>query len=290
VDVFHKEKYQVLNEVEKVELIKSGPLRASVKVARHFGQSRIEQQIVLCADSARIDFPTEVDWQENQKFLKVAFPVAIRAMNATYEIQYGHLERPTHTNTSWDLARFEVCAQKWADLSETGYGVALLNDCKYGHDIHGDVMTLSLLRAPVSPDPLADRGHHQFVYALLPHAGNFKEGRVIEEAYALNVPLVVKELKPKAGSLPATHSFFRLDRANVIIEAIKVAEDGDGLVVRLYETSGARGPVTLTTSLPLRKVWMADLLENNLKSLPFAKGRVRLDLQPFEIVTLKFGK
>jgi alpha-mannosidase len=290
VDVFHKEKYRALDEIEQLELVESGPLRASVKIVRRFGASRLEQHIVLRADSARIDFPTEVDWQEKQKLLKVAFPVAIRAMNATYEIQYGHLERPTHTNTSWDLARFEVCAQKWADLSETGYGVALLNDCKYGHDIHGNVICLSLLRAPISPDPVADRGHHQFVYALLPHAGDFKQSRVIEEAYALNVPLVVKALKPNSGPLPSTHSFFQLDRPNAIIEAIKVAEDGDALIVRLYEATGARGAVTLTTSLPVRHAWSSDLLENNLKPLPLKNGRIRLDLQPFEIVTLKFAR
>ncbi len=253
VDVFHKEKYEELNGAAQIELVESGPLRAAVKVVRAFSQSRIEQRIILRADSARIDFPTEVEWQEKQKFLKVAFPVGIRAMNATYEIQYGHLERPTHTNTSWDMARFEVCAQKWADLSEPGYGVALLNDCKYGHDIHGNEMVLSLLRAPISPDPLADRGRHEFTYALLPHAGDFRAGRVVEEAYALNVPLVVGEIKSGAGSLPATHSFFQVDRPNVIIEAIKLAEDGGAIIVRLYEAAGARGPRLLQDDPPRAK-------------------------------------
>ena len=278
MDIFHHEKFRVLDEIETLQVIESGPLRAAVKVVRKFGDSRLEQRIVLCANSARIDFPTEVDWQEKQKFLKVAFPVAIRAMNATYEIQYGHLERPTHTNTSWDLARFEVCAQKWADLSETGYGVALLNDCKYGYDIHDGVMCLSLLRAPISPDPLADRGRHQFTYALLPHAGDLRQGRVIEEAYALNVPPVIKELKPGTGPLPSSHSFFQLDRTEVIIEAVKIAEDGDAVIVRLYEASGARGPATLTTSLPVHHAWLTDLLEKQIKPLPFKNGRIQLDL------------
>lgn len=222
--------------------------------------------------------------------LKVAFPVDIRSPHATYEIQYGHLQRPTHTNTSWDLARFEVCAQKWADLSEPGYGVALLNDCKYGHDIHGNVMRLSLLRAPISPDPLADRGHQRFTYALLPHAGDIREGRVIEAAYALNVPLVVREVKPAAGTLPPAHSFFAVDRPGAVIEAIKVAEDGNGaIIVRLYEAEGARGPVKLTTTLPVRKAWRADLLENQVEPLALKNGSLRLDLKPFEIVTVKLG-
>jgi alpha-mannosidase len=290
VDAFHKEKYRVLDGEAKVELAESGPLRAAVKVVRSFGKSRIEQRVVLRANSARIDFPTKVDWQENQKMLKVGFPVAIRAMNATYEIQYGHLERPTHSNTSWDLARFEVCAQKWADLAEPGYGVALLNDCKYGHDIHGGVMSLSLLRASTAPDPVADRGQHEFTYALLSHAGDFRGGRVIEEAYALNVPLVVSGVKRGGGSLPASRSFFQLDRSGVLIEAIKVAEDGGSLIVRLYEAAGGRGSVTLKTTLPVEKAWLTDLLEHNLKRVALNNGRVRLNLQPFEIVTLKFAR
>jgi alpha-mannosidase len=290
VDIFHKEKYEELREGAHVELAENNPLRAVVKVTRAFGQSRLEQRIVLRAGSARLDFSTEIDWQENQKFLKVAFPVAIRAMNATYEIQYGHLERPTHSNTSWDLARFEVCAQKWADLAESGYGVALLNDCKYGHDIHGNTMVLSLLRSPTSPDPLADRGRHEFTYALLPHAGDFRAGGVIQEAYALNVPLIVREMKPAAGPLPASRSFFQLDQPNVIIEAVKLAEDGGALIVRLYEAAGARGAVTLTTMLPVGKAWLADLMENEIRKVPIKNGRIQLDLSPFEIVTLKLAR
>ncbi|HET7239208.1 MAG TPA: glycoside hydrolase family 38 C-terminal domain-containing protein, partial [Terrimicrobiaceae bacterium] len=253
------------------------------------GKSRIEQQVVLNAGSARIDFPTEVEWNETQKLLKVAFPVDIYAQKATYEIQFGHLERPTHANTSWDMGKFEVCAQKWAELSEAGYGVALLNDCKYGHDIQGNVMRLSLLRAPISPDPLADRGRHTFTYSLLPHTGDFRSGRVIESAYCLNVPLVVRDLKPAAGTLPASHSFFLSSRPGAIIETIKVAEGGGAIIVRLYEAEGGRGPVKLTTTLPVRKVWRTNLLEKEEKSLPISNGVVRLDLRPFEIVTLKFA-
>jgi len=289
LDIFYKEKSRTLDAIDSLELIESGPLRVVVKATRSFGQSKIEQRIVLRAGSARIDFQTKVAWLEKQKMLKVAFPVNIRAMAATYEIQYGHLERPTHMNTSWDMGKFEVCAQKWADLSEPGYGVALLNDCKYGYDIHGNVMRLSLLRAPISPDPLADRGTHEFTYALLPHAGDLRDGRVIEEAYALNVPLITRELKSKAGSLPASHSFFRTDRPGAVIEAIKISEDGKSLIVRLYESEGARGSVTLSTTLPLRRAWVADLLENELRALKLTNGMAALELSPFEIVTLKFA-
>jgi alpha-mannosidase len=288
VDIFHSEKSRVLDQIDRLEVVESGPLRASVKIVRSFGKSRVEQLVTLRAGSARIDFPTHVDWQETQKLLKVEFPVAIRAMNARYEIQYGNLERPTHMNTSWDLARFEVCTQKWADLSEPGYGVALLNDCKYGYDIHGGVMRMSLLRAPLSPDPLADRGQHQFTYALLPHAGDFNEGRVVEEAYALNVPLIIRKIASHAGPLPAAQSYFEFDRAGAIIEAVKVSEEGDSIIVRFYEAMGGRGAISLKTSLPVREAYLAGLMEDEIKKLPIKKGSIQFDLQPFEIVTIKF--
>ena len=154
----------------------------------------------LASGSRRLDFDTEVDWHEHHKFLKVAFPVDVHAARATYEIQYGHLERPTHANTSWDVARFEVCAHRWADLSEPGYGVALLNDCKYGYDIRGNVMRLSLLRGPGWPDPESDQGAHRFSYALFPHAGDLREAGVIAEAEAFNLPLVaVRPARGRAG-------------------------------------------------------------------------------------------
>jgi alpha-mannosidase len=289
VDIFYKERCDVVEGLEKLELVESGPLRGVVRLVRGFGKSRIEQQIILNAGSARIDFPTEVQWKESQKLLKVAFPVNVHAQKATYEIQFGHVERPTHGNTSWDMGKFEVCAQKWADLSEPRYGVALLNDCKYGHDIQGSVMRLSLLRAPISPDPLADRGEHTFAYSLLPHIGDLRDSHVIEEAYSLNVPLIVRDLKPVDGTLPASHSFFLGSRPGVVFETVKVAEAGAGLILRLYEAEGGRGPLELTTTLPVRKAWLTNLLETDEKPLPISNGVVHLDLKPFEIVTLRLA-
>jgi alpha-mannosidase len=289
VDVFYRETDSVIDGIDKLELVESNPLRATVKLSRSFGKSHLEQSIILRAGSARIDFPTKVDWQETRKILKVAFPVAVRAMNATYEIQYGHLDRPTHVNTTWDIARFEVCAQKWVDMSEPGYGVALLNDCKYGHDTRGNVMRISLLRATTSPDPIADKGRHEFTYSMLPHAGDLREGRVIEEAYALNVPLLVQEVKRNAGKLPSSLSFFQVDRPGAVIEAVKVAEDGRALVVRLYEAEGARGSVKLSTTLPVKSASFTNLLESEIKPATLRKGTISIDLQPFEIVTVKFA-
>lgn len=288
IDLYYKEQGSDLRGLDRMEIIESHPLRAKVRIERSFGKSRIVQEIVLSADSRRLDFVTEVDWQEEHRLLKVAFPVDILSPRATYEIQFGHLERPTHYNTSWDLARFEVCAHKWADLSEADYGVALLNDCKYGYDIYGNVMRLSLLRSPTAPDPKADRGRHRFTYSLLPHAGDFRAGRVIEESYQLNVPLLLSAMESQPGTLPAKASWFRVDRAGVILESVKVAEAGDGIVVRLYESHGSRGKAVLNTSLPVKSAEVTDMLENKQKNIPLENGSVELAMKPFEIVTLKF--
>ncbi len=287
IDVFYKEKVTDLRAVDKIEIVEAHPLRVKVRIERSFGASRIVQDLIVTASSKRIDFTTEVDWNEVHKLLKVAFPVNVQSLRATYEIQFGNVERPTHYNTSWDLARFEVCAQKWADLSEEGYGVALLNDCKYGYDIHGHVMRLSLLRSSRAPDPTADQGHHRFTYALLPHTGGIHQGRVIEEGYQLNVPLRVTPLAVQSGSFPSQRAFFTTDRAGIIIECIKVAEDGTGIVVRLYEAYGSRGPFKLTTTLPVKAASRTDMLENPVEQLAVTNGAMKLDIRPFEIVTLK---
>ncbi len=188
VDRAYLDLVEDLIAVESIDVVERDPLRAGVRLVRRFGKSTIIQTMRLAAGARRIDFHTEVDWHERHRFLKVAFPVAVRSARATYEIQHGHIERPTVVNTSWDEARFEVCAHRWADLSEAGYGVALLNDCKYGYDIRGHVMRLSLLRAPVYPDPEADQGRHRFAYALLPHPGPFQDS-VIAQAEFFNLPL-----------------------------------------------------------------------------------------------------
>jgi alpha-mannosidase len=275
---------------EKVAVSAVDALRVVVSVTRKFSKSVIEQDIIINADTRRIDFETRVNWNEAHKLLKVAFPVEVHSPKATYEIQYGHLERPTHYNTSWDMARFEVCAQKWADLSERDYGVALLNDCKYGHDIFGNTLRLSLLRAPSAPDPKADLGKHQFTYSLLPHSGDISTGKVIEEAYAVNVPLRTVVMPQQKGQLPASGSFFSIDRPGVVIEVVKNAEDGSGVIVRMYEAYGTRGKFSLTTSLPFTKASEMDLLERETRFVALKNGKVSLTIKPFEIITLKFSK
>lgn len=289
LNAFTLERYSVLSGLDSIEVVSDGGLVGSVRMVRSFGRSRIVQTMVLRAGSRRLDFVTEVDWHEDHKLLKAAFAVDVHARRATYEIQYGHVERPTHWNTSWDAARFEVCAHKWADLSEPGYGVALLNDCKYGYDIHGNVMRLSLLRAPSSPSPVMDRGSHRFTYSLLPHPGDFREAGVIEEAYALNMPLrVVAGAAGGAGAVAEPWGAFTVSEPGVVVEAVKLAERSDALVVRLYEAWGRRVRCSLSTPLAVSACSRVDLLERNASPVALVDGAVSLSLRPFEIVTLAF--
>jgi alpha-mannosidase len=284
IDIEYRDTVTNLVELAAQEVELSGPLRAAVRFTRKFGASTLEQRMVLDAGSRVLRFETDVDWQEEHKLLKVAFPVAVRSARATYEIQFGHVERTTHTNTSWDRARFEVCAHRWADLGEAGYGVALLNDCKYGYDILGSVMRLSLLRAPTHPDPTADRGRHRFIYALMPHPGDFREAGVIAAAEDLNAPLRVVS----SGLGPGTRrSLIEVDTPQVVVEAIKRAEDSDAIVVRLYEAWGGRCRARVRTSLPTGRAALCDLLEREREEVPVHGGELDLEFAPFKILTLK---
>lgn len=266
------------------------PGRGRVRFRRTFGRSSLDQTMVLRAGSRRLDFVTDVDWHERHTFLKVAFPVAVHTDRATFEIQFGYISRPTHENTSWERARFEVCAHRWADLSEAGYGVALLNDCKYGYDVRGDVLRLSLLRAPTAPDPECDQGRHRFTYALLPHAGDPFAGGVLEAASALNSPLTVVPVASGAGSLPSASSFVASDDPGFVVVAVKRADDGSGdVVVRGYEAYGGHRRARLRVTLPFARAHRTDLLERPGRDLPVEDGDVRLSLRPFELVTLRLS-
>ncbi len=285
VDVYHLEKrFEDGIRATSAQVTEQGPLRAAVAFEISLSpDSTLRQTVRLSATSARLDFVTEVDWHERHKFLKTEFPFALRAQEATYEIQFGHLQRPTHANTTWDMARFEVSAHKWADLSEPDFGVALLNDCKYGYATQGNVMRLSLLRAPTMPDAEADQGRHAFTYALLPHAGQPQEAGVIEEGYRLNAPLLVRA----TAAEPAQASFFQVSAPNVVIEAVKKAEDSNALIVRLYESHGKRGAVRLSSPLPFTRAAQCNLLEEDDAPLAWVDGGVDVAVAPFKIVTLK---
>jgi len=282
IDPYAFETAKDLTKADSVKVVETGPVRVAVEVTRSFGKSKIVQRISL-GPTPGIRFDTEVDWHEEDKMLKVAFPVAINSNRATYEIQYGHTQRDTHYNTSWDQARFEVCAQKWVDLSEGGRGVALLNNCKYGHDIHEGVIRLSLLRSPKAPDPECDMGVHRFTYVLLPHQGSFQEAGVVQAAYSLNTPVHYAFVSGQSTSTPLAY----VDTPNLIIESVKMAEDGKGIIVRLYECHNCRGAASLKLNRPIKAANRCNLEEKNGDALPIVDAGITFDYRPFEILTFR---
>ncbi len=288
IDIFYKDKMWLADPASSIEVLHAGPLRASIKVSRKILNSEYIQIISMDCDSPRLNVETFIDWQERKTLLKVAFPVDVLSPTATYEIQWGNVERPTHRNTSWDWARFETAAHKWVDLSEGGYGVSLLNDCKYGHDIHENVIRLTLLRGTTAPDPNADLGEHRFAYSLLPHIERWNENTV-KSAYALNDPLIVftpkKKLKRKHNPIK---SLISIDQPNIVIETIKQAEDGKGIIIRLYESQRKRHKVTIRTGFSLHAAYHVDLLENNPCQISLiGQNQFVIDITPFQIITLR---
>ncbi|MBV6658948.1 MAG: alpha-mannosidase, partial [Devosiaceae bacterium] len=285
IDIYYEDRCDVVDGLQAMRVVETGPLRATIEVVRAFRASTITQRISLDHRSKRIDFDTLIDWRETHTLLKAAFPVAILSPVATYDIQWGNMQRTTHRNTSWDYAHFESAAQKWADLSEGGYGVALLNDCKYGYDIHHNVMRLSLLKSATMPDPIADQGEHRMVYALLPHEGDWRRD-VPRAAYDLNNPLIVRPVDNAQGKTPWRH-FAMPHRSNLVIETIKQAEDGNGIIMRVFENNRDRGPVTLQFGFDVAAVFRCNLLEDVREPIPVRHNHIELDVRPYQIITLR---
>ncbi|GCB43295.1 glycoside hydrolase family 38 C-terminal domain-containing protein [Streptomyces sp. NL15-2K] len=286
IDVFYRNTVRDLTDSESVTATDSG-----VHVVRAFGASRIEQTLTLSAGSRRLVIDTVVDWHEREKLLKAAFPLDVRAAHSTAEIPFGHVERPTHTNTSWDAAKFEICAHRFLHVGERDWGAALVNDSTYGHDVTRDVrpdggttttVRLSLLRAPRFPDPDTDQGTHRLRYALVVGAD---VAAAVREGYRLNLPE-----RTLPGGTPVA-PLVAVDQEGVVIEAVKLADDRSGdVVVRLYEAHGVRARATLTPGFPLASATATDLLERPLDDPPshhVTEGTVRLRLRPFQILTLR---
>lgn len=283
---YYTDKSWEVNKVKSVKQIKDGA-RAGLEVKKTFLNSTLIQKIWLYDDIDRIDFETYIDWKESHIILKTAFPVDINTDKATYDIQFGSVERPTHYNTSWDSAKFEVCAHKYADISEYGYGVSLINDCKYGHSIHDGVMSLTMLKSGTYPDPTADKCEHYFTYSLYPHADDYKQAGTIKQAYELNNPMTAFKIKKQTGKLSDEYSFIAPEDENVVIETVKKAENGDGIIVRMYESFNKRTNTVLKTGFDFKSVTLCDMMENDLKVVRAKNGSIPLTLKPFEIVTIK---
>ena len=268
----------------RVEILERGPLRASVRVTRRWRDSSISQTYRLLSRSRRLDVETWVDWHERRVLLRALFPLNVRSHEATSETMFGAQRRPTHGNTGWDAARFEVSAHRFCDLSEPGYGVALMNDGKYGHSAKGNVLGISLLRSPLYPDPLADEGEHRFTYALYPHPGDWTEAGVTREAFWLNSPLLpVRGAEPRAEA-----SFVEAEGVELALAGLKRSEDGEAVILRLYEPHGARGPARLRFPGGLKGAEKTNLLEDRGGvQVGVEDDAIDLEVGPFEVVTLR---
>ncbi len=286
---YYKEKAYRIADVSSVRAVDLGA-EVGFEITRPYGASVIKQTVTVSPYDKQIKIHNEIDWHERHTLLKAYFPVDVNADKATYEIQYGHVSRPTHENTSWDEAKFEVCAHKYADISDHGYGVSLLNDYKYGYSCLGTELSITLLKCATHPNPEADQGQHEFTYALLPHTGDFRDAGVIETAYMLARPLAA--IAPHGtGDAPETFRLAETDSENVIIEAVKAAEyDDNAVIVRLYDAHNMKTTAKVTVGFDVSRVCVCDMEENELYELALDGRSVNVPVGSFEIVTLKFIK
>ena len=282
IDMYYTEKSWAVDDLKSIRWIADGAVETVLELTFDCCGSEILQKIHFYADSRRIDFETKIDWKLHQHLLKAEFPVDIHADEATFEVQFGNVKRKTHTNTSWDKARFESCAQKWMDFSEGHYGVSLLNDCKYGHSVNDGTIGLTLLKSGVEPNPNADVEIHEFTYSLLPHAESWQEAGTVQEAYKLNMPAYAVN----GGETGKAASFASVNKRNVILETVKAAENGDGTVLRLYECENARTKVTVKVPENTQAAYLTNLLEEVESELPVENGSVTFTIKPYEIVTV----
>jgi len=287
LELDYQNKYWDLVKADKTELVEANSLRAVLRVTRSFNKSVIRQDYILHAGSSRLDIKTEIDWYETDKLLKAAFEVDISDNKATFETAHGAIERPNHWNTDFDRAKFEQCGHKWADLSEGDYGVSLLNDSKYGYDIKGKRMRISLMRSPTCPDRTSDHGHHSFTYSVYPHKGTWQNGGTVREAFELNLGLKAQPLGPQSGNLPQQKSFVSLNKENVVIDAIKTAQDGRGYIIRVYEAEQKRAYVKLKTALPFDRVLECNLTEEDEKEVFKTEEGFEFYIKPYEVKTFR---
>ena len=282
IDMFYTEKSWEVNDLVSMKWVEDGAVRTTLELTWNCSQSVITQKIHFYADTRRIDFETTADWKEHQHLLKAEFPVDIHSDEATFEVQFGNVTRKVHTNTSWEKARFESCAQKWMDFSEGNYGVSLLNDCKYGHSVNDGTIGLTLIKCGVEPNPNADVEIHNFLYSLYPHCGTWKQADTVKEAYNINQPAYVVA----GGEEGKAYSFASVNKDNVILETVKQAENGEGTVLRFYECQNARTKATVTVPAEFTKAYATNLLEQVEEELAVVDGKVTFTIKPYEIYTI----
>ena len=287
IDIYYKEKSWEIDQVQSMKWVEKGPVRSVLEVVKTFMSSTVTQRYIFGEHQARIDIETEIDWKEKDILLKAVFPVEVHSNKGTYDIQFGNVERPTHWNTSWDVARFEVVAHKWMDLSEGDFGVSIMNDSKYGCDIKDQTMSLTLLTSGTAPNPDADKEYHRFSYAIMPHKGDWKQGKTHQMANQLNSRILARVIGEQSGDGLREVFMFTLDKDNVVIEAVKRAEDDHGIIIRLFEYQNSRTKVVLTSGKPFGSVLECNLMEEEEEKLADSGCKVELTLKPYEIKTLK---
>ncbi len=283
IDEYYTEKFYEVNNVTKVEVVENGPVYMKLRIERSISRSKIYQDIYLYNDIKRIDFKTKIEWDDSQHLLKVHFPLNIHANTASFDIQFGHIKRATHKNTSWDRARFESAAHKYVDLSEGHYGVAIMNDCKYGHAVNGSNVGLSLIKSGNEPNEMADRETHYITYSLYMHKGDLINSDVIEQSYNINNEIIAYKGKLEKEE----YSFISCDKKNIIIETIKKAYDSKDTIIRLYEAHNSFTRFKLNLDKKYKKIYLCDGLENIIKELDINQ---EIEIRGFEFLTIRLGE
>ena len=277
-----------IEKVDSVQLIEKGPMRAVIRVTRTWQSSKFVQDLQLYANTDTVDVINDFDWHETHVLLKAAFPLAASGPMATYEIPYGSIDRTTTRNNTWEQAKFEVPALRWADLGDGQHGFSLLNEAKYAYDAKDNVLRLTLLRSPTWPDPEADRGHQHFSYALYPHAGTWKQALTARRGYQYNYELRAAQVASHTGALPLEHSYASVAPENVVLTAIKKAEDDNGLIFRVFEWAGKQSDVTFTVPAGATAATETNLMEKPQGSpLPVANNKVTVPIGPYEILSIR---
>ena len=286
INIYYNERFWNVEDAAEAKIESIGPTAAVLAVTWKTGRSTVTERYTFYRNLKRIDFDADIDWQEPHGLLKAHFPMDIFYNAAQFDIQYGNVTRATHKNTSWDTARFEVCAHKWADVSEAAYGASILNDCKYGYSVDEDGMALTLLKSSTDPDPVADIGRHVFSYALLPHGGDWKDANVPARAYEFNIPMEAIPMNG-TGSAPAPQPYASVSESNIILETVKGALHGEGTILRLYECFGKRTKTKLTFGFTPTFVTATTLMEDDKSPVPTESNSVTLTFTPYEINTLR---
>ncbi len=278
----------LIDNADSVELLDAKAANPAIRITRTWQSSKFVQTVSLAPAAGQVDIDNEIDWHERHILLKAAFPLSVESDHATYEIPYGTIERTTKRTNSWEKAQFEVPAQQWADLGDGKHGLSVINESKFGYDTAGNVLRLTLLRSPTWPDPEADQGHHHFHYALYPHAGSWQDAMTVRHGFEYNYPLTAVVTTAHPGTLPPSHSFISVNPENVVLTAVKKAEDANGLIFRCYEWAGKASTVEFHVPPGATGATVTNMMETPEGSALQVSGDVvKAPIKPYEILTIR---